>query len=1404
MRKLFCSCTLILLTMSLWNVRLAIAQDSRPVYDRAFFEPSEKVVTPHIAWAKPLAGGPLKVLFITHRNAMREVIEIAQRLQMQYTVFAAEKPDQFGETGVGIDSWWKAIRGNSEQELTADLMAKLQRDYDVIVIANFQWKLLPIEARYEILKKVKAGTGLAGLIPGRDEYLERLLPTRELQWRWNLWSGAANGVEDWLGQGEFKGELDYDQKHSGESSLRITGIKAVKGSREEPRAGYMQMNIPAEKNARYRFSIWYKTRDLPDGGAILSFYPSGSAALKPSPEWKQFSTVIDSKDQDKLNIYLLNFRVGDVWFDDASLVKEGSDDAQMLQNPGFEMPRAQVPEFLTRAVPFAVLSAWSKFKNADEWAKATMQTATFGRGRLCVLSGIAPPQTQALTPGLPAGALGADTLDYDYYLALPIRTMLWAARREPEIEISAPQSLPTIARETGGKIEFAVSAEKPQNNLTATFVLREREALEDARDHVIANHSEKIPVLNARAVSWQLPRMPAGKYFVDLWIKRGDAVINWASTEVEVTSAQSITDVKLAADSIAVGQPLRGTVTLGGKNAVGATLNLRQYDNFGRLTAQKSLPVKSDAGVLPFTLDAPRPMTVLQRLEARLMVKGETVDVARTAFSFSNFYPPQDDVRFVMWDGMAGNSYIGQVIAREFHRAGIDTQYTSLSQWALRENMWHLPYVTRFIDEKTNTYSADAGRDKNDLIRVPCITDPAYRTKLRQELTDKTKAVARFSTAEYSLGDENAFVHGRYDLCMSPTCLADFRVWAKREYKNDLAALNREYQTQYATWDEVQPSTLEDTRKTGNFAPWVDHRRHMESVWAGLHDYARGVIRETVPAARVGYEGSDSRAGAFTAADYWKLMRAMDLNNIYYRDFQAAAVRDFAAPDTLYGAGWYGGYPNNRNEAFMRWFPWMALMQGTNSFWVWSGYGSAGGVMSFDTSLYPFFEANAQEMREIKNGTGKLLMHAKRQHDGVAILWSPSSVHTREFTPGLPETDDALNSTVRLLDDIGLQPRIVDGSQLGQLNPTTDKTLFLLQAQALSDAEVAAIRKYVQSGGTIIADLRPGLFDEHGKAREVGALDDLFGVRQNSAAPKLQSAAKITAGANNFPALELPPLVADASLQIAGGQAHSVAGSTPILITKQVGSTPGTARGRAILFNASWADYNKREIAANDANQDFAFWPINAPWRDVMRSVLETSAQVRSPVTLSPARPRTQIARFGAGDNEYIGVLQALPRNTNLYGGAGAASAQVPAAAPVTIDFKRNAHVYDVRSGKYLGHAKTISTPLQSGRARLFALLPYRVTALEVAASPARLGADARVKLKVVTSTKKAGRHVLRVRFFAGKKEREEYRQTVVAENGAAAISLPLALNDAPGVWTIIAQDVATGVMGKATMRIAK
>ncbi|MDD4869431.1 MAG: hypothetical protein PHR77_02630 [Kiritimatiellae bacterium] len=155
----------------------SLAAREKPLYDPTFFQPSEEVVTPHISWLKPSVTPGPRVLFITHRKAMREVIELAQRMDMQYKVFACEKNNQFGETGIGVDSSWKLIQGNSAEELTEQLRKDLSMDWDVIVIGNIQWRILPIDCQYEIFKKVKAGTGLVGCIPkdGRDEFLNKLL-----------------------------------------------------------------------------------------------------------------------------------------------------------------------------------------------------------------------------------------------------------------------------------------------------------------------------------------------------------------------------------------------------------------------------------------------------------------------------------------------------------------------------------------------------------------------------------------------------------------------------------------------------------------------------------------------------------------------------------------------------------------------------------------------------------------------------------------------------------------------------------------------------------------------------------------------------------------------------------------------------------------------------------------------------------------------------------------------------------------------------------------------------------------------------------------------------------------------------------------------------------------------------
>ena len=142
---------------------------------------------------------------------------------------------------------------------------------------------------------------------------------------------------------------------------------------------------------------------------------------------------------------------------------------------------------------------------------------------------------------------------------------------------------------------------------------------------------------------------------------------------------------------------------------------------------------------------------------------------------------------------------------------------------------------------------------------------------------------------------------------------------------------------------------------------------------------------------------------------------------------------------------------------------------------------------------------------------GPLMKGAEWIHDGVAIYYSHPSIqlgwmldaeaHGKTWTNR--NSDERLGSShhVRhawenMLRDSGLQYSFlshVDVIQKGV--PPEYKVLILPACLCLSDAEARQIKAFCGSGGTVIADYLPGVWDQHGKGRPSGgALDDMFGV----------------------------------------------------------------------------------------------------------------------------------------------------------------------------------------------------------------------------------------------------------------------------------------------------------------------
>jgi hypothetical protein len=719
---------------------------------------------------------------------------------------------------------------------------------------------------------------------------------------------------------------------------------------------------------------------------------------------------------------------------------------------------------------------------------------------------------------------------------------------------------------------------------------------------------------------------------------------------------------------------------------------------------------------------------------------------------------------------------------------------------ALRENLRYIPYITRFVDTKTDWCRPKVTRMKGDLVRDPCLTDPKYRDETRQDLHTKSETCKKYSVHDVSLGDECLFVAGPWDLCFSPTCITDFQEYVKKMY-GDLARLNAEYGTSYKTWTEVKPITLDEARKTHNPAQWVDHRRHMETVWATFHGYARQCIREVMPDAHVGHEGSNTEITSFQAGDFWQLMRNMDFDCIYLRPWTIHQLRDFGDPGIM-TSYWYGGYEPDRNEPMQRRAPWFALFSGMNAQWEWFNYGGAGAVVAYDLTPYPFFEGAIEEIREIKTGIGKLIINSRRQHDGVAVLFSPASVHANTYAPVLENTryENAFGAYLEVTKHIGINVRMIAYEELaqGKLNSGEFKVLMLPICQALSPPEVAEIQKFATNGGTVIADLKPGTCDEHGKLQK-NALDDLFGVKVAAAGEKkfLGEVSLIPGKAATLPDLvqwNLPNTATDALTAVTTGEQLGHVGDVPAIIINKYG------KGQGIYLNFSLAPYMTIASKRGRTAQDYE---DGEPLRQLMRALL-AKAGVKPLVTLHPQIASADIGRFTSGPAEYIGILQDLPEDPMKY---TRKEERAPGARLYSVNFPHESHLYDVREHRYLGRTDKTLTSIAPARAKLFAMMPYRIDGVNISSNEeVRRGEILRYKIELQHGeTQALAPHVVRLDVLdPDGKPVSCYSQNILLNNGSAQGSIHLAINDQPGQWRLKAREVVSAKETTLSVNVLK
>lgn len=1217
---------------------------------------SEEVVTPHVKWARPLAGGPLQALILCDWMVGREVIELAQRLDMDYIAPTIGIPRYLGYT----EGMFGAAM--TVDKIMDDLRKYLTQDLDVILIGGLRGDILSDDVIDLILDKVRAGTGLVWANPNNmPDRLWEALPLRGLE-------AGSRPLAQWRAE----------QSHWLTAGIPWEALPPTTMSR------YSEAGTTLARADRYPLL------------AIGDYGQGRTVALGYSTSW---------------------------------------------QGPG---------NYATGLTPW-ILFAPTRFAY------------------------------------------------WEYYHCLLAKCMLWAGRREPQVTINALTVEPAelLQGEGAGTVQMRL------NNSGPTTTLKASVRVVDEFGATVAQFEHELSVpAGESAPELALPgNLTGGLHLVDVILRAGQSTVDFGSTSFTVRPRVEVAALKLADDRIyRAGDNVEATATLRGiapdpaQVAVRATLR----DDYGRVIAAQSLNA-SPAGDLSVKLPVPEPLTTLNWLRVEVVdAAGTVLDAAEhKVLTMPRHFENRD---FKPWCGMLwGNpagpysrEYLIPGAAAQVRKLGVDTVLCS-GNWLIDEelrnafehgfrmqvmgvvgpvlNVGEVRGEGRMGYLKQREEYARTG-DKKYLERPYCLNDPQVLDEVAATVERVATAAARYRPVGYNCGDELSMTYyvTPYDYDFSPPALQAFRDWLRDQY-GTLPALNAEWQTNFATWDEVMPMTAEEVRDHPTYAPWADHRTFMEVTFAQFFRWADDVLERFDPGARIGVSGTQA-AEAYGGWDWYRLTEALDYAQTY--DHQSTGQMHRSFGHDLLTAPWEGyGQVNPAMEHRI----WRRFLNGndgmsyyTLSYLYWPDY-----VLTRST------QDAVDALADINNGVATLIQACEQRATDVMVHYSHPSIHGAHITGAPKVFRDNRDAWVQVIEDNGLQMEFLAYAQIeaGELTQQMPKALVLPYSICLSDAEAAQLRTYVEAGGTLIADARTGLMNEHCSPRPSGALDELFGIRRSAPDPRAhrpEGSASFTGKLEGCDptGITLDGFGGDTGISLAGGQALGQFAGEPALIVHQVG------KGRAVLLNLLLDDYARREQLG-----------IAGPARQLVAQVLSLAGVKPSVEARTGDDHELYIARYLSGEAMYVGVLRDREEGRSH----------------VSLRFPERRHLYDTRAGRYLGETDRTEVLLDAGKCKLYALLPYRVSAVNVRPQAASVepGEEVQYLVSVDVSGAERGMHAFRIEVTGPDGQRREYYGAqLVGKKGATAGSFRLARNDPAGTWTITATDIATGVTGQARVRVGE
>ena len=626
------------------------------------------------------------------------------------------------------------------------------------------------------------------------------------------------------------------------------------------------------------------------------------------------------------------------------------------------------------------------------------------------------------------------------------------------------------------------------------------------------------------------------------------------------------------------------------------------------------------------------------------------------------------------------------------------------------------------------------------------------------------------------------------------------------------------------TWAEI------DSTEGWNLSAWFDFRNFMDRTFANFIRRSGDYCKSLDPHARIGTEGGQS-PWAFGWYNYENVCETVDVIEPYNIGNNVEIIRGLGNHRIIQLNTYGFQFAPGSKEADLSAPDRVAQKQATRKAW-WQLFHESRAAIIWDYTErdFRFVDENREltpaaltfqdTFRELRSGIGKLIMNAKRQHDGIAIHYSHPSVQAHWMIENLKvgkrwpvdEVKDdyfrfngVRNSITKMVEDLNLQYEFTGSRQIvnGVLNSGEFKVLFLPQSIAMSNEEVARVREFVENGGTVIADCRCATMNERGRDLGQGQLDDLFGISRHGKRGPVSGAVGGIADFRNVPLKGklLGLTVGETNIQARGGTALAQQESVPAVLVREVG------KGLAVYLNLEVFPYQHWRVRPGP----------EAVTREFLGSLL-AEAGIEPRVRVLDSRgtrlPAVEVVNYQFGSQTIVAIF----RNPQLDPGGWADGPRVPERGwgegidnsalekPVdaVIRLPQGFHVYDIRAAKPRGQISSLETTLDPWAPLVLTLSPTPVAGLSLKAGPrTEKGRTAEIEVTLDDNPSGMQPRIIHLDVFAPDNNlAEPYSGNSLLDGQAGKLTIPFAWNDAPGVWKVRAQDIATAALAEASVHV--